>query len=53
MHEGFNVDNPFEFTRPWFSWSNSMFAEFLLSLNGLAVNGSPLAERLKKEGLRK
>lgn len=42
LHEGFNVDNPFEFTRPWFSWSNSMFAEFLLSLNGLVVKGSPL-----------
>ncbi len=42
MHEGFNVDNPFEFTRPWFSWSNSMFAEFLLYLNGKVVKGSPL-----------
>lgn len=30
-HEGFNVDNPNEFTRPWFAWSNSIFSEFVLS----------------------
>lgn len=42
MHEGFHVDNPHDFTRPWFSWANSMFAEFLLSLNGKTVPGSPL-----------
>ncbi|POH60948.1 glycoside hydrolase family 125 protein [Arthrobacter glacialis] len=30
MHEGFDVDNPARFTRPWFSWANSMFAELLL-----------------------
>jgi uncharacterized protein len=29
MHEGFNVDNPYEFTREWFAWSNSLFAEFV------------------------
>lgn len=27
MHEGFNADNPNEFTRSWFSWSCSLFAE--------------------------
>ncbi len=26
MHEGFNADNPSEYTRPWFAWANSMFA---------------------------
>ncbi|MGL5151639.1 MAG: glycoside hydrolase family 125 protein [Clostridium sp.] len=26
MHEGFNCNNPKEYTRPWFAWSNSMFA---------------------------
>lgn len=26
MHEGFNCDNAMEYTRPWFAWSNSMFA---------------------------
>lgn len=30
MHEGFNPDHPEQFTRPWFSWANSMFCELLL-----------------------
>lgn len=42
MHEGFDVDNPYNFTRPWFSWANSIFAEFILSLNGHYVKASPL-----------
>lgn len=29
MHEGFNPDNPSEFTREWFSWANSLFAYFI------------------------
>ncbi len=29
MHEGVNVDNPAEFTRPWFAWANSIFSEFV------------------------
>lgn len=29
MHEGFNADDPAEFTREWFAWSNSIFAEFV------------------------
>lgn len=37
MHEGFNVDNPEFYTRPWFSWANSMFAEFILELNGISI----------------
>lgn len=28
MHEGFSSDDPAQFTRPWFAWSNSMFALF-------------------------
>ncbi|KKI89036.1 glycosyl hydrolase [Bacillus sp. SA1-12] len=43
MHEGFHVDEPEKFTRPWFSWANSMFSEFLLSQCNLYVKGSPLA----------
>lgn len=39
MHEGFNVDNPHDFSREWFSWANSMFAEFLLDLNNIHVKG--------------
>ena len=31
MHEGFNADDPKEFTRAWFAWSNSLFAEFIES----------------------
>lgn len=45
MHEGFHVDDPEKFTRPWFSWANSMFSEFLLSLGNRYVKGSPLSEQ--------
>lgn len=29
MHEGFNADNPKEFTREWFTWPNSLLCEFI------------------------
>lgn len=29
MHEGFNCNNPNEYTREWFAWSNSLFADFV------------------------
>lgn len=29
MHEGFHKDDPTKFTRPWFAWANSLFAEFV------------------------
>lgn len=29
MHEGFHKDDPSTFTRPWFAWANSLFAEFV------------------------
>ena len=32
MHEGFEIDNPSEFSREWFAWANSLFAELLLKL---------------------
>lgn len=32
MHEAFDKDDPTRFTRPWFAWANSMFAEFVLDL---------------------
>lgn len=38
MHEGFNPDDPAEFTRPWFSWANSMACELLLSLTGHTID---------------
>ena len=35
MHEGFDPNDPAQFTRPWFSWANSMFAELLLDYCGI------------------
>ena len=32
MHEGFHKDDPTRYTRPWFSWTNALFAEFVLEL---------------------
>ncbi len=29
LHEGFNMDNPYDYTREWFTWPNSLFAEFV------------------------
>lgn len=29
MHESFNQDDPADFTRSWFAWSNTIFGEFL------------------------
>jgi len=37
MHEGFHKDDPTRFTRPWFSWANAVFAEFVLSLCGVEI----------------
>lgn len=30
MHESFDVDNPKNFTREWFSWANMMFCELVM-----------------------
>lgn len=32
MHESFNVDNPTDFTRPWFAWQNTLFGELIIKL---------------------
>ncbi|MEK5440320.1 MULTISPECIES: glycoside hydrolase family 125 protein [unclassified Fredinandcohnia] len=53
MHEGFNADCPEEFTRDWFAWANTMFSEFVLSLTGKAVKGSPLHQQLIKNNSNK
>lgn len=34
MHEGFDPDAPENYTRPWFAWSNSLFAELIHRLMG-------------------
>ncbi|GAB3765088.1 glycoside hydrolase family 125 protein [Microlunatus parietis] len=36
MHEGFDVDDPTRFTRPWFSWANAMFCQLILEHTELA-----------------
>ncbi|MGL4337044.1 MAG: glycoside hydrolase family 125 protein [Turicibacter sp.] len=48
MHEGFDVNNPNNFTRPWFSWANQMFVEFILSLCHQYVYASPLYNKNHK-----
>lgn len=30
MHEGFNVNNHYEFTREWFAWANTLYAIFIM-----------------------
>lgn len=37
MHEGFHVDDPAKYTRPWFSWANAMFSELVLDVCGLSI----------------
>jgi uncharacterized protein len=32
MHEGFHKNDPTKFTRPWFAWANSLFAEFVMKV---------------------
>lgn len=36
-HEGFNVDDPKQFTREWFSWSNSIYVELVLKKAGMRL----------------
>eukprot|EP00804_Cyclotella_cryptica_P000926 CCRYP_001129-RA/>CCRYP_001129-RA protein AED:0.08 eAED:0.08 QI:0/-1/0/1/-1/1/1/0/552 len=33
MHESFNANDPFNFTRSWFCWPDSLFAELVMSLS--------------------
>jgi len=33
VHEAFQKDNPAQFTRPWFSWANSLFGELIVKLS--------------------
>lgn len=43
MHEAFRADDPGTYTRPWFSWANSVFCELVLDCCGFHVM-SPLNE---------
>jgi hypothetical protein len=37
MHESVLVDDASVYTRPWFSWANSVFCEFVMDLMGYSV----------------
>ncbi|WP_334330387.1 glycoside hydrolase family 125 protein [Companilactobacillus sp. HBUAS59699] len=37
MHEGFDVDNPDNYTREWFSWANMMYCELFLNYYGYEI----------------
>lgn len=37
MHEGFDVDNPNDYTREWFSWANMMFCELVMDYFDIRV----------------
>ncbi|WP_339302601.1 glycoside hydrolase family 125 protein [Paenibacillus sp. FSL R5-0519] len=36
-HEGFSANDPHEYTRPWFSWSNMLFSELMMDYCGFGV----------------
>lgn len=42
MHEGFDVNNPENYTRDWFSWANMMFCELMLDYFNIRI-------KIKKE----
>ncbi len=33
MHESFNKDDPADYTRSWFAWANSLFAQMLMQID--------------------
>ena len=37
MHESFNANNPSEYSREWFCWADSLFAELVMSLSNECI----------------
>lgn len=37
MHESFDTNDSTQFTRPWFSWANSLFSELVLDYCGITI----------------
>ena len=37
MHEGFDVNDPTQYTREWFSWPNALFCELMLDYCGVRI----------------
>lgn len=33
MHESYDKDNPFIYSRAWFAWANTLFGELVLKLH--------------------
>ncbi|MGX7024429.1 glycoside hydrolase family 125 protein [Vagococcus hydrophili] len=38
MHEGFDVNDPNQFTRDWFSWANMMFCELVMDFYDIRID---------------
>jgi meiotically up-regulated gene 157 (Mug157) protein len=32
IHESFHMDEPCDYTRPWFAWANTLFGELVLDI---------------------
>lgn len=45
MHESFDVDDPTQYSRPWFSWADAMFCELALVTAGVGARPVPRALR--------
>mgnify|MGYP003232276501 FL=1 len=37
IHESFHKDNPADFSRGWFAWANTLFAELVLKISGITI----------------
>ncbi|WP_167958486.1 glycoside hydrolase family 125 protein [Anaerosporobacter faecicola] len=46
VHESFDVDDPTAYSRPWFSWANSVFCELVLDYCGYGIKHN---ERIREK----